>query len=152
VAFHKFSLNKKLCFKTVGFVLLCNYLRRNLLGQGQYREMAPRSVDRFWESLSSCFTHNNPMQNSTAQQLIPYDSNMIIITSMQIITISRICPKSMICEVLSTKLSINTTAKPVWLLNGILSMRELMQKHVEILAKSWQLDKSKTNPLSLLGL
>ncbi len=56
------------------------------------------------------------------------------------------------CEVLSTKFSINTTAKPVWLLNGILSMRELMQKHGEILAKSWQLDKSKTNPLSRLGL
>ncbi len=56
------------------------------------------------------------------------------------------------CEVLSTKLSIDTTAKPVWLLNDISSMRELMQKHVEILANSWQLDKSKTNPLSLLGL
>ncbi len=57
------------------------------------------------------------------------------------------------CEVLSTKLSINTIAKPACrLLNGILSMRELMQKHGEILAKSWQLDKSKTNPLSLLGL
>jgi hypothetical protein len=55
-------------------------------------------------------------------------------------------------EVLSTKLSINTTAKPVWLLNGILSMRELIQKDGEILAKSWQLDKSKTTPLSLLGL
>jgi hypothetical protein len=55
-------------------------------------------------------------------------------------------------EVLSTKLSINTTAKPVWLLNEILSMRELIQKHGEILAKSWQLDKSKTTPLSLLGL
>ncbi len=42
-------------------------------------------------------------------------------------------------KILSMKFNTNRKAKTV----RTLSLRELLQKHGEILAKSWQLDKSK---------